>query len=331
MVLPIVVRLFDEPDSIREKAPVVLAYLIANSEEMQRAAADTDAVKKLAQILNTVSYTNDESDEPADGLKESAFVCLAALTLGKSDDDIRKAVIQQNLLPAIVKSMSDPVPQVRAAACQCIRSLSRSVAILRTSLMDAGIAAPLLKLLEDENEGVKSVACATICNVVLEFSPMRGTVIEQGIVASLARHVSSRNPHLRLNAVWAIKNLVFKAEIKLKRTVMEQLTWDHLARLIDDPDPLIQEQALSVVQNLACDRHEDIDLVFQGFGEDRLMNIVTKKLQFFNDEIVCNTIYIVNNIAPGSDVHRYAILNRPELLQSILTYMVSDLSFFSNG
>ena len=60
------------------------------------------------------------------------------------------------MLSHIVSAMSHPSVGVRAAACQCARSLSRSVKNLRTSLVDAGIENPLFQVCFLANEGLSS-------------------------------------------------------------------------------------------------------------------------------------------------------------------------------
>jgi hypothetical protein len=61
-------------------------------------------------------------------------------------EDCREKVIEAKVLPHIVRAMSHPSVGVRAAACQCTRSLSRSVKNLRTDLVDAGIETPLFEV-----------------------------------------------------------------------------------------------------------------------------------------------------------------------------------------
>lgn len=49
-VLPVLAKLLAEPE-VREEVPHVLSRLLANNKELQAAAADADAVSKLAGFL----------------------------------------------------------------------------------------------------------------------------------------------------------------------------------------------------------------------------------------------------------------------------------------
>ena len=55
-------------------------------------------------------------------------------------------VIEMQVVPQVVRDLSSPRTAIRAAACECARSLSRSVVALRTTLMDAGVSEPLAKV-----------------------------------------------------------------------------------------------------------------------------------------------------------------------------------------
>jgi len=164
-VLPTLIKLLQEANSIREKAPLVLAHLVSDSEDFQKAACDAGAISALAQ------FVKDTTMVVSTRLKESSLLALAAICLLK--EECRKQVIDSKILPAIVAALGHQDPGVREAACQCTRSLSRSAKNLRTSLVDAGVALPLFRLLSDDSIQVKIAACATLCNIVLEFSPMK--------------------------------------------------------------------------------------------------------------------------------------------------------------
>lgn len=169
-VVPSLIKLVSEEGAIKAKAPMILgkqeanlAYLIVDSDELQKAACDADAIAKLTPLVM--------ADEVHPQYKEAGLLALAAVC--SSREESRKQVIDSKILPHIISSMADGSSGVRAAACQCTRSLSRSVKNLRTCLIDAGISMPLFKLLSDESIDVQSAASATICNIVLDFCPMK--------------------------------------------------------------------------------------------------------------------------------------------------------------
>lgn len=63
VVLPALVKLLKDPSGdIQERAPLVLADLVKDSEDMQKAAYDADAISKLAELLSSASTKENEED-----------------------------------------------------------------------------------------------------------------------------------------------------------------------------------------------------------------------------------------------------------------------------
>lgn len=210
-VLPVLLRLLVESNSsIKERAPFVLSYLVLDDEEMQKAAAEVDTISKLSALLN-----HHQTQLVSLRQKESVLFALAACCSIK--EECRKQLIEAKVLPVLVKLLEHEDVSIRAASCTCMRSLSRSVKNLRTYLVDAGVALPLVRLLNDSSSQVQTTACATICNIVLDFSPMKKIVLENDGVEKLIELTNgSHDANLRLNAVWALKNLLFQADSAIK-------------------------------------------------------------------------------------------------------------------
>lgn len=292
LVLPVLVRLLGEDEmftkvsmgvgvvdaetwerwTIQERTPAILARLVMDSPEMQKAAVDAGAIKRLAVMLRRAAeppsssmngVTNGDSVEVAATdkckrnspevthrmkVKEGTFRCLANLALFK--DEYRKLIIDAGVVPMVVSSMKPlepipnaPVPQettagegnpppVLISACGVVRALSRSVSILRTSLIDAGVAMPLFALLRHEDIEVRISSTAAVCNLVLDFSPMRQSIVDAGVLEVLCIHAKSENASLRLNALWALKHLILDAESGVKRKCFEGLGMDWFVGVI---------------------------------------------------------------------------------------------------
>ncbi|ORZ19004.1 armadillo-type protein [Absidia repens] len=290
VVLPALVKLMNEETSdVQEQAPLVLADLIKDSEDMQKAAFDADIIPKLAELLASVSTKGSETEEelgvPGIGsvekrkekIKENSLIALAAATLLK--EECRAQAIDNKILPHIVTALQSKYLNVRLAACQCAKSLSRSVSNLRTNLVDAGIAPPLIKLLHDESLIVQAAACGALCNLALDFSPMKKSVIDAGAINKFVEYSRSSDPQLQLNGIWAIKSLLYKADLPAKKAVMDVLTYDSLIELVHEPKPGVQEQAMEAVRNLICGQAEDVEYVIDGIGKEDLLDVLESKLQ----------------------------------------------------
>lgn len=109
---------------------------------------------------------------------------------------------------------------------------------------------------------------------------MKKTIMERGIVSKFVRMISYGDNVVRLNTVWAIKNLVFEAESEVKENVMRQFGYNNLVLLLNDSEPAVQEQALNLVRNLAHKREHDIEQVFRGLGNGQLLSIIEEKLSW---------------------------------------------------
>lgn len=154
---------------------------------------------------------------------------------------------------------------------------------------------------------------------------------------------------LRHHALVAIKNLTFWSSSVLKQKTVLSLTWEHIVRyaylssaldvvltkvvrpcsVLRDSDWILQVEMLNILRNVACNEPTDVELVVRGIGEARLGSIVEEVLRSPRQELVLQGLYLVCNVATGTDGHRAALMNRMGLLRGILQHMVrpSRLTF----
>ncbi|KAG0943590.1 hypothetical protein G6F32_007640 [Rhizopus arrhizus] len=343
IVLPALVKLLQEPTGdIQEQAPLILADLIKDSQEMQNAAFEADAIARLAELLASVS-TAGENDcythqlgIPGTGsiakrkekIKENSLIAIAAATLIK--EECRTQAIEAKILPHVISGINSDRPNVRLAACQCAKSLSRSVAHLRTSFIDANVAPSLVKLLHDESITVQAAACGVLCNLALEFSPMKTSLIESGAIEKFVEFSKSDNPSLKINGVWAINNILFKADLKAKKSVMDILTFDSLLELLHDTNKTIQEKALDIVRNLVYGAQEDVDWVYRNIGKDDLLDVIESKLQamdtdddggLYTSSTLIPTLYIVVNMCSNAEAPKMDLMKRDAIVKSVVSLL----------
>lgn len=338
-VLSVLAELLDFPGDVQVAAIFALARLLADDTELQMLACEQyDCIDKLAKLLekskqgqSKSSTSESATDDHSARLREATLTALAALCFQR--DDIRRRLVDYStptLLPLIVASLSAKQVGIRIAACRLVRAFSRSTSILRTSLVDAGVAAKLLAILhnEEEEELVKVEATGSVCNLVLNFSPMKQVLLEGGGIDRLVEMANSTYGPSKLNALWALKNVLYSSDASIKAHVMQGLTWTYLSDLAHDSiegEEEIQEQALNIIRNLCSSRESDIDFTFQGFGGGKaLFDLIEGVIwQRRNDNVLEQAAFIIVNIATGSEEHRRLIINRPNLLDALVFFLVS--------
>ena len=65
-----------------------------------------------------------------------------------------------------------------------------------------------------------------------------------GCIPMLVRLSSSPNGELRLNAVWALQNLVYTASSDVRKAILAAISWQHVQALADDIRSDIQVRLL---------------------------------------------------------------------------------------
>jgi hypothetical protein len=102
LLLPCLASLLDDPGIIRQRAGLVIAYLVADNQDLQLATIDCNMIGKLVKILkdsgklelsktlSSSSYTLDNPSNSRTEYPESAFLALAAICSSK--DECRRLV-----------------------------------------------------------------------------------------------------------------------------------------------------------------------------------------------------------------------------------------------
>ncbi|NXN88693.1 ARMC8 protein, partial [Bombycilla garrulus] len=327
--LPCLVRMCSKDRLLEERVEgaETLAYLIETDVELQRMASITDhLIVMLADYFKYPSSVSAITDikrldhdlKHAHELRQAAFKLYASL--GANDEDIRKKIIEtENMMDRIVNGLSESSIKVRLAAVRCLHSLSRSVQQLRTSFQDHAVWKPLMKVLQNAPNEILVVASSTLCNLLLEFSPSKEPILESGAIELLCSLTQSENLALRVNGIWALMNMAFQAEQKIKSDILRGLSTEQLFQLLSDSDVNVLMKTLGLLRNLLSTRPH-IDHIMSTHGK-QIMQAVTLILEGeHNIEVKEQTLCILANIADGTTA-KELIMTNDDILQKIKYYM----------
>uniref|UniRef100_A0A671SZN7 Armadillo repeat-containing protein 8 n=1 Tax=Sinocyclocheilus anshuiensis TaxID=1608454 RepID=A0A671SZN7_9TELE len=328
--LPCLVRMCSKERLLEERVEgaETLAYLMEPDVELQRIASFTDhlvsmladyfkypsSVSAITDIKRVTSHTRTHISL----LRQAAFKLYASL--GSNDEDIRKKITEtENMMDRIVSGLSESSIKVRLAAVRCLHSLSRSVQQLRTSFHDHAVWKPLMKLLQNAPDEVLVMASSTLCNLLLEFSPSKEPILDSGVIELLCSLTQSDSPALRVNGIWALMNMAFQADQKVKVEIVRALGTEQLFRLLSDPDTNVLMKTLGLLRNLLSTRPH-IDQIMSSHGK-QIMQAVTLILEGEHSiEVKEQTLCILANIADGNTA-KELIMTNDDMLQKIKYYM----------
>ncbi|XP_034940487.1 armadillo repeat-containing protein 8-like [Chelonus insularis] len=330
--LPCLVRLChrDRPPRERVAAAETLAYLTEVDTELQRLASISNhLIPTLAELLRPHPQVQDAA--LCQDMRQAAFRAFASL--GANDEDIRKRIIEtENLMELIVSGLQDPGgPRVRLAAVRCLHSLSRSVQQLRTTFQDHAVWRPLMQLLHgadkgfegrgDGEEDLLTVASSTLCNLLLEFSPSKEPILESGGVELLCSLTKRPDPALRLNGIWALMNVAFQAEQRVKSQILSCLGTDQIFRLLADPEPAVLMKTLGLLRNLLSTKAH-IDRIM----DEHATHVMQAVILVLEDpdhsaDVKEQALCILANVADGDRAREHIMANE-DVLKKLMDYMM---------
>lgn len=335
--LPTLVRMCkkDMASEDRAKGAENLAYLTEVDTELQRIASISDhLIPTLAELLKfqpvpplpnigPVSGTTlkklEQDMKLSQEMKQAAFKAFASL--GANDEEIRKKIIEtDSLMEHVTLGLTDTSPRVRLAAIRCLHSLSRSVQQLRTTFQDHAVWRPLMKLLQNASDDILTVASSTLCNLLLEFSPSKEPILENGAIELLCGLTRREEPALRLNGVWALMNMAFQADQKIKSQILATLGSDQIFHLLSDPDVNVLMKTLGLLRNLLSTKPH-IDHIMGLHGKQVMQAVILILEGDHTAEVKEQALCILANIADG-DFAKNFIMSNEDVLKKLTTYMM---------
>lgn len=295
----ILLELLDDPGQVGDEAPFVLSNLISEKEDLHQLAFDANVVEKLCENLDKGSFRP----------KRLEGIFLALADLCSKLECCRERTLKLKVLASVTEALAHDSSEVRAAACIFLKNVSRSVKSLSAgTFMNEEIVVPLVQLLGSSSTSEQVAALGAISNVVVDFKADKSVFTQCGGVKQLVQLSKSIESTIRVNAVWALKNLTFLVNNRCKEEILLELSTSTLTSLISDPEASVQEQVLAFVRNLIDGTANSIDYVF---GEDALLlhSIGRQLRNTVKAEVLVQGMYILSNVASGNEHHKEAVMS----------------------
>ncbi|XAR62337.1 hypothetical protein NMG60_11017061 [Bertholletia excelsa] len=299
-LMSVLLELLDDPGQVGDEAALALSSLIAEKEDLQKLAFEENVVDKLCNHLQKDSLQ----------ARRIQGILLALADLCSKLERCRLRFISLQMLNLVIEALAHDSADVRAAACICLKTVSRSVKNLSAgNFMNEVIVVPLVRLLHDTSSFVQVAALGAISNIVVDFTMHKTVFMQCGGLKQLVQLSKSMDSAIRLNAVWALRNLIFLTDNRCKEGIFLELTVATLTSLIGDPEPSVQEQALAFVCCLVDGCVESIDYIFVEDGH--VLHAVGKQLRTaLKADVLVQGMYVLSNVASGNEFYKEAVINQ---------------------
>ncbi|KAG8680620.1 hypothetical protein FRC08_016146, partial [Ceratobasidium sp. 394] len=172
--------------------------------------------------------------------------------LGQTGSRGMKAAGAVEGVTGVLGALGSADAEVRWSGTMVVRAVGRSTSVLRTGLYDSGIGRAIFEMLMrgDPDRRVLVAVLMVCCNMLYQYSPMREMFIRDGGMARLAELADDSENAVKLNALWAVKNSLFKSTSTENRVVLSVLGFPRLNRLLDESSDDVLEQALGIIRNV---------------------------------------------------------------------------------
>ncbi|KAL9001918.1 MAG: hypothetical protein Q9188_005133 [Gyalolechia gomerana] len=222
----------------QEQAPAILATLMIDNIELQRAAVEAGAIKKLAQLLkesynplpvnsSSSQWTAEPSlEERSDGIDEELFtnnstnstsacqvaktresVLLALASLASIKDEYRKAIIENGVVPFVIESLK---PFHRLSSREG-----------NGNLRDGGRQGLLSQT--ENSMGVILAACGATRSLSRSVNTLRTSLMDAGVAAPLFVLLKHYDVNVQVAATSVISNLVLEFSPMRERECLGEL------------------------------------------------------------------------------------------------------------
>ncbi|KAJ3017599.1 UNVERIFIED_CONTAM: Sperm-associated antigen 6 [Siphonaria sp. JEL0065] len=170
----------------------------------------------------------------------------AALALGRLanyNEELAEAVVDSDILPQLVYSLSEQNRFYKKAASFVLRAVSKHSPELAQSVVDSGALNALVTCLEEFDPGVKESAAWALGYIARHNGDLAQAVVDAGAIPLLVLCVQEPELSLRRIAASALSDLA--------QSVVDANTIPFIAPLLANPDAKLRRQVCSALSQIA--------------------------------------------------------------------------------
>lgn len=223
--------------------------------------------------------------------------CIALGRLAAESPEISNSIVQLDILPHVIQSISEQSRLFKKCASFVIRSISRHNTELAHSVIEHDGLTAISSVLDDHDPGVKEAGCWALSYIAKHNSELASTVADVISIEKIIDCVKEPEVALKRIAVNCLTQIAKQGEELAKRVAAKETgLMIHLCPMIESPDILLKRQALACLGQIASGKHELADRIIETISLDKLMRLLQD-----NDMLVkVNVVELVKNLMKHS-------------------------------